>query len=53
MVAAEGLKLVELQIVPQKTLTKISAVIASEDPSKDVGVSDCSKAHRADRKSVV
>lgn len=47
VVAAEGLKLVELQIVPQKTLTKISAVIASEDPSKDVGVSDCSKAHRA------
>ncbi|MBS7241734.1 ribosome maturation factor [Treponema sp.] len=47
VVAAEGLKLVELQVVPQKTLTKISAVIASGDPSKDVGVSDCSKAHRA------
>ena len=47
VVAAEGLKLVELQIVPQKILTKISAVIASGDPSKDVGVADCSKAHRA------
>lgn len=47
VVQAEGLKLVELQIVPQKTITKISAVIASSDPSKDVGVSDCSKAHRA------
>ncbi|WP_407400350.1 ribosome maturation factor [Treponema sp.] len=47
VVAAEGLKLVELQVVPQKILTKISAVIASGDPSKDVGVSDCSKAHRA------
>ena len=47
VVEAEGLKLVELQVVPQKTLTKISAVIASGDPSKDVGVSDCSKAHRA------
>lgn len=47
VVEAEGLKLVELQVVPQKTLTKISAVIASGDPAKDVGVSDCSKAHRA------
>lgn len=37
----------ELQIVPQKTLTRITAVIASGDPTKDVGVSDCSKAHRA------
>lgn len=47
VVEAEGLKLVELQIVPQKTLTKISAVIASADAAKDVGVADCSKAHRA------
>ncbi|MBQ0039167.1 MAG: ribosome maturation factor [Treponema sp.] len=47
VVSAEGLKLVELQIVPQKTLTRITAVIASGDPTKDVGVSDCSKAHRA------
>ena len=47
VVEAEGLKLVELQIVPQKTLTKISAVIAAADSSKDVGVKDCAKAHHA------
>lgn len=47
VVMAENLKLVELQIVPQKILTKISVVIASCDPLKDVGVADCSKAHRA------
>lgn len=47
VVEAEGLKLVELQIVPQKTVTRITAVIAASDPKKDVGVTDCSKAHRA------
>lgn len=43
---AEGFRLVELQIVPQKNSVKITAVIAPKDASKDVGVADCSKVHR-------
>ena len=43
----EGFRLVELQVVPQNGMVKISAVIASGDPSKDIGVSDCAKAHHA------
>lgn len=42
-----GYTLVELQIVPQKQVTKINITIASKDPSIDIGVSDCAKAHRA------
>lgn len=42
-----GYKLVELQIVPQKTVTKINITIASKDSSVDIGISDCAKAHRA------
>lgn len=44
---ALGYTLVELQIVPQKQVTKINITIASKDPSVDIGVSDCAKAHRA------
>ena len=47
VVEAEGFKLVELQVVPQHGAVRVSAVIASKDPSKDIGVSDVSKAHRA------
>ena len=47
VIEAEGFTLVELQIVPQKNSVKISAVIASKDPGKDIGVSDCSRAHHA------
>lgn len=47
LVDALGYTLVELQIVPLKTEVKITAVIASKDPQKDIGVSDCAKAHRA------
>jgi ribosome maturation factor RimP len=39
--------LVELQIVPQKGSVHITAVIASKDSEKDIGVADCSKAHHA------
>jgi ribosome maturation factor RimP len=41
-----GYKLVELHVVPQKTV-KITAVIASIDSTKDIGVNDCAKVHHA------
>src|SRR5574344_2558875 len=44
---ALGFTIVELHIVPQQTLTKISVVIASKDSAADIGVSDCAKAHHA------
>lgn len=47
-VAADiGFTLVELQIVPQNGMVRITVVIASNDPSKDIGVADCSKVHHA------
>ena len=39
VVADIGFVLVELQIVPQNGMVRITAVIASKDPSKDIGVS--------------
>lgn len=42
-----GFTLVELQVVPQKKSVSVTAVIASKNPSKDIGVADCSKAHHA------
>ncbi len=42
-----GYKIVELQIVPQHGMTHITVVISCADSKKDVGVADCSKAHRA------
>ena len=47
VVAEIGFTLVELQIVPQNGMVRITAVIASKDPSKDIGVADCSKVHHA------
>lgn len=47
IIDGEGFVLVELHIVPQKHSTKIEAVIASKDPAKDIGVADCSRAHKA------
>ena len=47
VMSAEGFKLVELHVVPQNGKVNISAVIASADSKKDIGVSDCAKAHRA------
>lgn len=47
LVSDLGYILVELKIIPAKTTVKISAVIASKDVSKDIGVDDCSKVHRA------
>ena len=40
-----GLRLVELQVVPQKHSIHVSAVIARQDAGQDVSVSDCSKVH--------
>ncbi|MCQ2610243.1 MAG: ribosome maturation factor [Treponema sp.] len=42
-----GYLLVDLKIVPSKTTVKISVVIASKDPSKDIGIEDCSKVHHS------
>lgn len=47
VMAAEGFRLVELHVVPQNGKVSVSAVIASADSKKDIGVSDCAKAHRA------
>ena len=47
LVRSMGYVLVDLKIIPQKTTVKISAVIASADPAKTIGVEDCSKVHRA------
>ena len=40
-------KLVDLKIIPAKTITKISAMIASPNPQESIGVNDCAKVHRA------
>lgn len=42
-----GYILVDLKIIPAKSTVKISAVIASKDITKDIGVEDCSKVHHA------
>lgn len=45
LVSGLGYILVDLKIIPAKTTIKISAVIASKDITKDIGVEDCSKVH--------
>ncbi len=47
LLAELGYRLVELTVVPQKESTKIQAVVASADTSKEIGVQDVAKAHRA------
>ena len=47
VVSDTGFTLVELQIVPQKNSVHVTVVIASKDPSVDIGVNDCSKVHHA------
>ena len=47
LVEGLGFVLVDLKIIPTKTVTKISAVIASKDPTQNIGVNDCAKVHRA------
>ena len=46
LVEGMGYKLVELKIVPSKTTTKISAMIASTEPEGNIGANDCAKVHR-------
>ncbi|MDD5930761.1 MAG: ribosome maturation factor [Spirochaetales bacterium] len=46
LVEGMGYVLVELKIVPAKTTTKISAMIASKEPGVNIGVNDCAKVHR-------
>ncbi|MBR6080785.1 MAG: ribosome maturation factor [Treponema sp.] len=47
LVDSAGFTLVELQVVPQKGSVHVTAVIASKDVKKDIGVADCSKVHHA------
>lgn len=47
VVNAAGFQLVELQVVPRNGDIYVTAVIASKDPKKDIGVADCSRAHHA------
>lgn len=47
LVEGLGFKLVDLKIIPAKTITKITAMIASPDPKESIGVNDCAKVHRA------
>lgn len=47
LVEGLGFKLVDLKIIPAKTLTKISAMITAADPAQNIGVNDCAKVHRA------
>ncbi len=46
LVEGLGYKLVDLKIVPAKTVTKISAIITGTDPAQNIGVNDCAKVHR-------
>jgi len=41
-----GYYLVDLKIVPGKSVTKISAIITPKDPAVNMGVNDCAKVHR-------
>ena len=46
LVEGMGYRLVDLKIVPAKTITKISAIITGTDPTQNIGVNDCAKVHR-------
>ena len=46
LVEGMGYRLVDLKIVPAKTITKISAIITGTDPAQNIGVNDCAKVHR-------
>ena len=45
LVSSLGYHLVELKISPHKGTTHILAVISADDPTKGIGVDDCSKVH--------
>lgn len=46
LVEGLGYKLVDLKIVPAKTITKISAIVTTIEPDQNMGVNDCAKVHR-------
>lgn len=47
LVEGLGYCLVELKVVPAKTVVKISAVIAPKEINKTISVNDCARVHRA------
>jgi len=47
LVEGLGYHLIELKIVPVKTVTKIFAVIAPKVPDRNISVNDCSRVHHA------
>ncbi|MBM7022715.1 ribosome maturation factor [Treponema sp. Marseille-Q4523] len=47
LVEGLGYHLIELKIVPAKTVTKIFAVIAPKEPDRNISVNDCSRVHHA------
>lgn len=47
LVEGMGFKLVDLKIVPSKTITRISAMIAGAQSEVNISVNDCAKVHRA------
>lgn len=46
LVEGLGYKLVDLKIIPVKTITKISAIVTTVNPDENMGVNDCAKVHR-------
>lgn len=46
LVEGLGYKLVDLKIIPAKTITKISAIVTTVNPDENMGVNDCAKVHR-------
>ena len=46
LVEGLGYKLVDLKIIPSKTITKISAIVTTVNPDENIGVNDCAKVHR-------
>ena len=46
LVEGLGYKLVDLKIIPAKTITKISAIVTTVNPDEHMGVNDCAKVHR-------
>ncbi|MBQ9494200.1 MAG: ribosome maturation factor [Treponema sp.] len=47
LVEGLGFCLVDLKIVPAKTVTKITAVIAPKEVNENISVDDCSRVHHA------
>ena len=47
LVEGLGYHLIELKIVPAKTITKILAVIAPKEQDRNISVNDCSRVHHA------